>query len=375
MSSKLVRPALTGLLRKEITQFFRDPVMIGLILWLYTVEVILCTYALSFEVRHLPMAVVDHDRSVASRELVQTLLATEAFDPAGFPTSAAKAGRWLETGRATVALVVPGGFERELQAARAPRVQVLIDGANSNAAANARYYVLDIVHRFEKAASPLGAGGQAHTGAEPIVRWWYNPEQTTTSFMALSMIALAGLMVGVIHPAASIVREREEGTIEQLLVTPIRTGELFLAKTVPALGMGLLSVFPSLLIVRWFDVPLRGSLVTFLVLTGIFLLSAIGLGVLVAVVSRTLQQALLLAFFGLFPIMFLSGSLTPVESMPAFLQKVSLLSPLRYYMDIILGVFLKGAGWGELWPQAAALAGLGAVLFGVAGMVFRRQTA
>lgn len=209
----------------------------------------------------------------------------------------------------------------------------------------------------------------------PVVRVWYNPDQTFTSFMVLSMIALAALMVGMIHPAASIVREKEVGTIEQLMVTPIRTGELFAAKTAPTLAVGVLSVFPSLLIVWWFGVPLRGSLLLFLALTALFLLSAIGLGVLVAAISRTLQQALLLSFFGLFPLMFLSGTLVPVESMPDLLQTLSRLSPLRYYMDVILGVFLKGAGIAELWPQALALLVIGVVLFAVAMSVFRKQLA
>ncbi len=204
-------------------------------------------------------------------------------------------------------------------------------------------------------------------------RTLYNPDQTTTAFMALSMIALAGLMVGVIHPAASIVREKEQGTIEQLMVTPVRISELFAAKTVPTLLMGTLALFPSLLIVAWFDVPLRGSFALFVALTAVFLLSAISLGVLVAAVSRTLQQALLLTFFGLFPIMFLSGSLTPVESMPEFLQKVSLGSPLRYYLKIILGIFLKGAGWSDLWREAVTLTAISSVLFLTAMAVFRRK--
>jgi len=156
------------------------------------------------------------------------------------------------------------------------------------------------------------------------------------------MVTLAALMVGVIYPAASIVREKESGTIEQSPVTPTRTGELFVAKTLPTLAMGLLSVFPSLLIVWWFGVPLRGSLMLFIGLTAAFLVSAIALGVLIAAVTRTQQQALLLSFFGLFPMMFLSGTVAPVESMPEALQTLSLLSPLRHYLDIALGLFLKG---------------------------------
>jgi ABC-2 type transport system permease protein len=137
--------------------------------------------------------------------------------------------------------------------------------------------------------------------------------------------------------------------------------------------MGLVAVFPSLLVVSWFNVPLRGGLILFLALTALFLLSAIGLSVLIATVTRTLQQALLLSFFGLFPIMFLSGTLVPIESMPAFLQALSLLSPLRYYMDVILGVFLKGAGINELWPQGLALAAIGATLYAVALTAFRKS--
>ena len=156
------------------------------------------------------------------------------------------------------------------------------------------------------------------------------------------------------------------------LVTPISVAELFLAKTLPALAMGLLSLFPSLLVTHLFGVPLRGSLVVLVLLTGVFLVSAVSLGVLVAAVTRTLQQALLLAFFGLFPLLFLSGTVVPIESMPRSLQIASLASPLRHYMEVILGVFLKGATLADLWPQALALLLIGAVLFSAATVAFRR---
>ncbi|HSS63373.1 MAG TPA: ABC transporter permease [Gammaproteobacteria bacterium] len=356
---------------KEIIQFSRDRVILLLILWLYTVEVVICSYALTFDVKHLPLVVVDFDRSVASRNLQEKFSVTEAFDLIGHAGNEEEAGGWLQSGEAVLALVIPDGFQRRLRRGESPGIQLLLDGSNSNTAAIARGYAVQILQRFHQEEIPGGA--TPGIGARPLVRVWYNPDQTFTSFMVLSMIALAALMVGMIHPAASIVREKEVGTIEQLMVTPISTGELFAAKTVPTLATGLLSVFPSLLIVWWFGVPLRGSLPLFLALTALFLLSAIAMGVLAAAISRTLQQALLLSFFSLFPIMFLSGTLVPVESMPDFLQSLSLLSPLRYYMDVILGVFLKGAGMAELWPQAAALLGIGVVLFGIALSVFRRQ--
>lgn len=364
---------LASLLTKEIIQFSRDRVILVLILWLYTIEVVICAYALSFDVKHLPLAAIDLDRSVASRSLLEKFNISEAFDVVGYPSTMAVAGKWLDSGKASLVIVVPEKFDRDLRRGAVPVVQLLLDGSNSNTATIARGYAAQILDRFQQEWPPDAVAPAVQV--EPVIRVWYNPDQTYTSFMVLSMIALAALMVGVIHPAASIVREKEVGTIEQLMVTPIRIGELFLAKTAPTLAMGLLSVFPSLLIVWWFGVPLRGSLLLFLVLTALFLLSAISIGVLVAAVSKTLQQALLLSFFGLFPLMFLSGTLVPVESMPVFLQKLSLISPLRYYMDVILGIFLKGAGIAELWPQALALFVIGSLLFGIAIGVFRRQLA
>ena len=359
---------LKGLLKKEIIQFFRDRVLLILILWLYTVEVVICAYALSFEVKNIPLAVVDQDRTAASRTLVEGFLAPDVFSYAGRPDNVKDAGAWLQKGRARVALIVPEGFQHDLARNRAPEVQLLLDGINSNIAAQTRGYALEIVERFTAVIEPETTGR-----ARPVTRIWYNPDQTYTSFMVLSMIALAALMVGVIHPAASIVREKESGTIEQLRVTPVTTAELFIAKTFPTLIMGLLSIFPSLLIVWWFGVPLRGSLILFLGLTAVFLLSAIAIGVFVASVTRTLQQALLLSFFGLFPMMFLSGSLVPVESMPEALQKASLISPLRHYMDIILGVFLKGAGMEILWPHVLALLAIGIPLFTISAYIFQRK--
>lgn len=358
---------LASLLLKEFIQFFRDRVILVLILWLYTVEVVICTYALGLDLRHLPLAAMDQDNTPVSRQLVSALTSGESFELVGHPDSMAIAEDWLQKGRARAVLVIPRHFGHNLLRAKTPELQILLDGSDANTAATARNYVLLALQSM-----------QAQTEAPPVearIRVWYNSDLTYTSFMVLSMIALAALMVGIIHPAATIVREKEVGTIEQLRVTPIRTGELFLAKTTPTLFMGVLSIFPSLLIVWWFGVPLRGSLLLFMLLTALFLLSAIALGVLVAAVCRTLQQALLLSFFGLFPIMFLSGTLAPIASMPPFLQQLSLASPLRYYMEVILGIFLKGAGIAELWPQAAAMFAIGALLFAIAIAVFQRRLA
>jgi ABC-2 type transport system permease protein len=359
-----------SLLIKETIQFSRDRAMLCLILFLYTVEVVMCTVALTFDVKHVALAIVDQDQSVRSRELIERFTVVEEFRTVGRPVSEAQAGQWLQSGKAVIALVIPRGFAERLGRREAAPIQVLLDGTNSNTAAIARGYALQIFGEFEHGwAARLG-----HTvrTIEAQRRVWYNQSLTFASFMVLSMIALASMMVGVIQPAASIVREKEAGTIEQLMVTPISVAELFVAKTLPTLVMCLLALFPSLLVAHAFEVPMRGEIGTFVVLTAVFLVSAISLGVLIASVTRTLQQALLVSFFGLFPLLFLSGTMVPIESMPRPLQIASLASPLRHYMEVILGVFLKGAGFAQLWPQMLALLAIGAVLFAAAAIAFRR---
>ncbi|QOR38188.1 ABC transporter permease [Billgrantia diversa] len=360
---------LSSLLHKELIQFFRDPVVLFLIFWLYTIEVVICSYALGMEMRDLPLAVVDTDESPASRRLIDDFIAGGNFRLVAHLHDVAAAEPYLERGEAQAVLVIPVDFERELYRG-GQALQFLVDGSNANTAAVARGYALQTVEAFRMHRGTLDERQLATVAAQ--LRTWYNPDQTNVGFTVLAMIALAGLMIGVVHPAASIVREKEVGTIEQLMVTPIRRGELFIAKTVPTLLIGLLALFPSLALVGWFGVPVRGSLPLFFALTALFLLSAIGLGVLVAAVSRTLQQALLLAFFGLFPLMFLSGTMVPVDSMPNLLQKLSLASPLRHYLDITLGIFLKGAGMEILWPHALALVAIGMPLYLAAWLIFRR---
>lgn len=362
---------LRTLMVKELTQFFRDRLMLFLILWLYTAEVLICAYALALDVRQIPLAVADLDRSTESRALVDALTSSSTFRTERMSADTRDLEWTLQSGKARAALVVPPGFGADLARGGDTEIQLLLDGSNANTAAISRGYAMRMVGEFERrrATEALVPRGRV----EARVRVWYNPDQTNTSFIVLSMIALAALMVGVIHPAASIVREKERGTIEQLRVTPVRVWELFLAKTVPMMLIGLLAVFPSLAIVGWFGIPLNGSLLLFLALTALFLVSAIGIGVLVASVCATLQQALLLSFFGLFPVMFLSGTLVPVESMPAGLQWAAEASPLLHYLEITLGIFLKGVGWQALQGHALALAVIGATLLAVAGVLFRRR--
>lgn len=363
---------IAALMRKELTQFLRARSMLALILYLYTGEVIMCTYAMSFDVRNLPTVFVDLARSAESRALMQDFGSSGYFRITHTATTNAEVAKMLNRGEVLAAVVVPPEFSRQLTQGVPATVQLLLDGSNANAASVAQGYAQRIVQNFalQRAPPPLMAGSPA---VELRPRVWYNSELDYRHFMVLSMMSLAGMMVGIITAAAGIVREKESGTVEQLLVTPVSPGEMIAAKMLPPFLVGLLALFPSLLVASVFGVPLRGSLFLFMLFSGAFLLSSLGIGILVAVIADTLQQALLISFLVLFPLLFLSGTIVPLESMPLGLQYLAEASPLRHYMDAVLGLFLKGVGLDVLWPRLVAMLAIGAVLLAFSVWRFRRR--
>ncbi|HEY0647546.1 ABC transporter permease [Phenylobacterium sp.] len=362
---------LFGLLGKEFAQMLRDPVVLFLIFWLTTVEVVMCTMAVGMDVKNLPLGLVDHDRSAASRALTTELTSADTFVLAGVFTSEREAEAGLKAGRLAAVVEIPPGFGARVAAGRQASVGVIVDGSNADVASRARACIIEMTARFARERT-MGAMPMAG-GVQPAVRVWYNPNLTNTRFEALAMLAQAGFMLAVILPAAGMVREKQNGTLEQIRVTPIRAHELFLGKVLPPVTVTLGSLFPSLLVLRLLHVPMSGSVSTFVGLEALFLLSAVSIGMFVATLTSTLQQAMLASFFGLFPLLFLSGSVSPIESMPRWLQVASQASPLRHGIEITTGLFLKGAGMAELWPHALALALIGAPLFGVSWLVFRRE--
>lgn len=372
------RQRITAAVTKEFRQFARDPVILFLVLWLYTAEVVICALALTFDLRDEPVAVLDRDRTRESRELVADLDRGPSFAVRHRLAGDDEAKAVLDGGRARVVVVIPGGFGRDVVGGTGPEVQLLLEGTNSMVAMTALGVARRQIGEFgRRAEAPRRPDVLAASAAVPVLenrmRLWYNSGLRFTYFVVISMIALAAYMVGVIHPAAAIVREKESGTVDQLSVTPLGSGEILLAKSLPTLLVGLLALGPGLLIARLFGVPFRGDPLTFAVLSAAFLVSAIGTGVVIASVTRTLQQALLVAVFVLFPILFLSGTMTPIESMPELLQTLSRLSPLRYYNEALLAVFLKGSGLGLLWTELLWMLGLGAVLYAASYAVFRRR--
>lgn len=357
---------LAAAFRKESRQFLRDRLLVLLVFFVYTGDVVMCTIALSFDVRDLKLALYDGDRTQLSARLVERFTATAYFGNLVLAASLRDVDRILDADQADLALVIPPGLAQDVAAGRSPAVQVLLSGANSNTASVARGYATAIVGGFahDVLAEQAARRGIATElpGVRAQTRIRYNPQLEFRHFMAISMIVVAGLMVGVITSAAGLVREKESGTIEQLVVTPLRSYELILAKSAPPFIVGMLALVPSLGIAKAFGVPLAGSLALFVAAAAIALASFLAIGFFVGTLAETLQQALLLAFLVLFPLMFLSGTIVPMESAPLAMQWLSYLSPVRYYMEIALGILLKGVGADVLWPQIVALAMSGGLL-------------
>lgn len=368
---------LGAAIKKEYIQFLRDRMLVVLIIWTYTVEVVVCTMALSFEVKNLHMAVYDQDRTQWSRKLVERFTSTEYFTRARQVSSLKEMDGLLDAGTADMGLVIPPDFSASVVKGRKADVQIILSGTNSNTANTARGYASVIIEGFSRDATmefmmKKGPGAEP-PGVEPRIRVWYNPDLKFRYFMIVSMMVVAGILVGMIHPAATMVREKETGTIEQIMITPLRKHEVITAKLLPTITISLLSLFPSLLIARGFGLPFKGSIFLFFLASAVFLFTSMGMGVFISTLSRNLQQALLIAFFILFPIMFLSGTVVPIDSMPVALQYLSYLSPVRYYMEIALGIFLKGIGLRILWPKFLIIFLFGLIIFPLSLLRLRRR--
>lgn len=365
---------------KELRQVFRDPRMRFVLFAVPIVQVLVFTYAATTDVRHVATAVLDRDRSAVSRELVARFERSGYFDVVAWPTSDAEARALLDAGRARALLELPPGLERDAAAGRTPAVMLAADGTDANAAALIASYASRIAGAYvaERAATDAARLGRPRP-ALPLVleaRAWYNPNLESRPFYVPGVLVMLITVITLNLTAMAIVREREIGTLEQLLVTPLRPLELILGKTVPFALIGLIDAAIVLAIATWwFEVPLRGSLALFFAAVATYLATTLAGGLLISTISRTQQQAMMGALFFAFPAILLSGFMFPLENMPAPVQALTYLNPLRYMMAIMRGLFLKGADLGALWPSFAALAALGALLVAAGVWRFRKTLA
>jgi ABC-2 type transport system permease protein len=365
---------------KEVRQVSRDPLSLMLLVGLPAFMLVLYGFALNFDVRHVPLAVQDRDKTAASRELVATFVNSTYFDVAVAAEPGANLERLMETRQARGVLVIPEGYGADLAAGRTAPVQLLLDGADANTAATVLGYagalVADANADALRRTVVRATGRDVPAGIEYRPRIWWNPELSSTRFLVPGLMGVLLMLTAVLATALSVVREKERGTMEQLRVAPLRMAELILGKTLPYLAVSFLAAVLILVAARvLFGVEVTGSYVALFAATLLYLVGALGLGILIS----TLADSQAIAFQGgllvsLLPAVLLSGFIFQIRAMPPVLQAVTHLVPARYYLVILRGVILKGSGLGPYWDQMAYLGLFAAVTLGLASvMLIRRE--
>jgi ABC-2 type transport system permease protein len=347
---------LVHIIRKEFLELRQDPRLFGIVIIAPIIQLTMLGYAATTDVRNVPLVVVDQDRSRESRELVSRFDASPSFEVIDGLSSINEVDEYLDTGRAWMALDIPRGYGERIRAGRPTTVQVVADGTDANSTNVALGYAGTLISAYARElASPSGQPSAPLVSAD--VRVWFNPQLESKDFMIPGILALLLLVVTTNLSSMSIVREKELGTLEQLNVTPIARWELIVGKMVPYALIGMVDVLLVVLVaLLWFEVPFRGSFLLLFAMSLIYLMTTLGLGLFVSTISATQQQAMMTAsFFFLIPMVFLSGFVFPIENMPAVIQPVTYLIPLRYFLVILRGIFLKGVGLEILWPDALAL--------------------
>ncbi|MDI6783764.1 MAG: ABC transporter permease [bacterium] len=367
------------IIKKEFIQIFRDKKSLPPIFIAPLFQLLVFGYVITNDIKHISTVVCDLDNTPASRQFVDSFTHAGYFNIKYRVTGPQQLGAYLDSGKAKVAIAIPHKFMQELNAGKKVPVQFLVDGSDSNNANIAIGYVsgimrtqnqLIIAERFLKNGIKL----TQLSAVECRSRVWYNEDLESRNYMIPGILCLILTIITVSLTSGAIVKERERGTLEQLIVTPIKSYELILGKLFPFIIIGFIEVFFILLVALfWFEIPMRGSLLLLLLLTAVFLLNTLGLGLLISTISKTQQQAMMLSFFSTNTALMLSGLIFPIQSMPIAIQYLTYLIPLRYFLIIIRGIFLKGVGIAALWNQIIPLAVFGVVLLTFAILRFHKR--
>jgi ABC-2 type transport system permease protein len=363
---------LNHLMRKELIELRRDPRLFGIVVMAPIIQLTVLGYAATTDVTNVPIVVADADRTAASRELIERFDASQYFTVVGLVTSVAEVEPWIERGHAWMALGIPAGYHDLVSTNRPAVAQVVADGSDANSTNVALGYATSLVAGYAQdlVEQRVAAGAPVAPipGLDPVLRVWFNPRLESRDFMIPGIVALLLLVITTNLSSMAIVREKELGTFEQLSVTPLARWEIIAGKLVPYALIGLLDVLLVLAVARlWFEVPLLGSRLLLLGTSIIYLMTTLGLGLFVSTISQTQQQAMMTAtFFFLMPMLYLSGFIFPIENMPRVIQWITFAIPLRYFITIVRGIFLKGVGVEVLWPHILALFGWGVGILALA---------
>jgi len=370
MSSSFFR--ILALIRKEFLAVLKDPRSRFIIFLPPMLQCLIFGYAASFDLNAVPYAVLDRDHSAASAAFISHLDGSGIFLRQATLARTGDIATWIDRSRALLVIQIDPDFERRLLAGETAQVQVTADGRNSNTAGTALGYFGIVVDEFN--ADWRSRHGQPGPPIRIITRSWYNPNLDSRWNMIPSLIGTLTMMGTLMLTALSVAREREQGTFDQLLVTPFRPAEIMAGKAIPNMVIGLSQSTTILLIAQfWFHIPFAGSFFVLYTGLGLFLMAAVGLGLFVSSIAKTMQQAMLYAFLLVMPFALLSGFTTPISSMPRFLQSVMVINPLRYALDLTKRVYLEDAGFAQLLPDFFPLTVIGLLTLAGAAWLFRRR--
>ena len=377
---------LKSMLVKEFIQAFRNPRMRMILFLPPMVQLLIFGYAANTDIRNISLGVYDLDNTPESRELIELFASSGYFRVVESLKSPLEIRRRMDAGRISAVLQINGSFARQMRTRQGTSVQIVVDGTDSNTASVVVAYSQRIVAEYsrqilvqrifslpnipDEMKRPFFVKG----GIGVELRAFFNPNLESRNFYVPGIMAFLIMLVTLLLTCMAIVREREIGTMEQLIVSPIRPFELILGKTIPFAIIGYIDVLIVTLVgVFWFEVPIRGSILLLLAATTIYLLSSLGIGLFISTISHTQQQAMMTMFFFFMPAILFSGFVFPIANMPPIVQYLTYADPLRYFLVIIRGIFLKGSGFDILWPQMLALAVLGGIVFTFSSLRFRKR--
>ena len=363
------------MVRKEFIQLFRDRKNRPILVMAPLIQLLVFGYVVNYDIKDIRVALIDQSQTRESRLLIDAFTANRIFRITHLPGSPGELEGLLLAAKIDLAIKIPPDFSSRIRRGDTAAVQIIADGGMSNMASVRLSYTTMVLDRFNSELIKELYGREFKYGKiDGRIRTWYNPNLDSQNFFVPGIVAFVVMLISLLLTSIAIIKERENGTMEQLIVTPLKPLELIIGKTIPytiiAIGQ---MVMVTLLALYWFEVPLAGSVFALFWATCLFLLSTLGIGLFISTVSKTQQQAMMTTFFFILPFFMLSGFVFPIANMPTVVQWLTYLNPLRYFLVIIRGIFLKGVGLQILWPQYAALTVIGIAVFGGAVGRFRKR--
>ncbi len=367
-------------IKKEFLQFKRDPKMFGIILIAPVIQLIFLGYAANLDIDHIKMIVLDNDKTTTSRQFIERFTSSKYFNLVEYADNYENITQSLDNGKSIVAIVIPNDFEKKINRKETVKVQAIFDGSDGNTASISAGYIQFIIMRYSQniitdfmQRSGILIKHAGNLTAE--TRIWYNPTLKTRNYMVPGIVGLLLSIITLLLTSLAVVKEKEIGTMEQLVVTPLKSYQLIIGKLVPFIILGFISVIIVLTAMRFiFDIQVKGSISFLFFSSFLYILSTLGLGLFVSTISKTQQQAMMIAIFAvMMPMVFLSGFAFPVENMPKIIQVISYAIPLKYFNTIIRGIILKGLGFADLWIEAMVLFVMGLVILFLSSLRFHKN--